>query len=89
MSHETKIGKNCQLGGQSAVAPHIQIADGVKVVPQAGIPNTIKEEGSIVMGSPAFNIREYQRSFIVYKQLPDLYKRVKELENELRKLKGE
>ena len=85
----TKIGKNCQLGGQSAIAPHIQIADGVKVVPQAGVPNTIKDEGSIVMGSPAFNIREYQRSFIVYKQLPDLFKRVKELENELRKLKGE
>lgn len=84
----TKIGKDCQFGGQSAAAPHIQIADGVKVVPQAGIPNNIKEEGSIVMGTPAFNIREFQRSFIVYKQLPDLYKRVKELENELKKLKG-
>ncbi len=84
----TKIGKNCQFGGQSAVAPHLQIADGVKVVPQAGIPNNIKEENSIVMGTPAFNIREFQRSFIVYKQLPDLYKRVKELENELTKLKG-
>ncbi len=84
----TKIGKNCQFEGQSAVAPHLQIADGVKVVPQAGIPNNIKEENSIVMGTPAFNIREFQRSFIVYKQLPDLYKRVKELENELTKLKG-
>ena len=84
----TKIGKDCQFGGQSAAAPHIQIADGVKVVPQAGIPNNIKEKGSIVMGTPAFNIREFQRSFIVYKQLPDLYKRVKELENELKKLKG-
>lgn len=84
----TKIGKNCQFGGQSAVAPHLQIADGVKVVPQAGIPNNIKEENSIVMGTPAFNIREFQRSFIVYKQLPDLYKRVKELENDLKKLKG-
>lgn len=85
----TNVGKNCQFGGQSGVAPHIQIADGVKVTPQAGIPNTIKDEGSIVMGSPAFNIREYQKSFIVYKQLPDLFKRVKQLENELRKLKGE
>jgi len=85
----TKIGKNCQFGGQSGVAPHIQIADGVKVTPQAGIPNTIKEPGSIVMGTPAFNIREFQKSFIVYKQLPDLYKRVKELENEIKKLKGE
>ena len=72
----TKVGKNCQFGGQSGVAPHIEIADGVKVTPQAGIPNTIKEPGSIVMGSPAFNIREYQKSFILYKQLPDLFIRI-------------
>lgn len=85
----TKVGKNCQFGGQSGIAPHIQIADGVKITPQAGIPNSIKEPGSIVMGTPAFNIREFQKSFIVYKQLPDLFKRVKELENELKKLKGE
>jgi len=85
----TKVGKYCQFGGQSGIAPHIQIADGVKVAPQSGIPNSVKEEGSILMGSPAFNIREYQKSFIVYKQLPDLFKRVKELENELKKLKGE
>jgi UDP-3-O-[3-hydroxymyristoyl] glucosamine N-acyltransferase len=84
----TKVGKNCQFAGQSGIAPHIQIADGVKIAPQSGVPNNIKEPGSIVMGTPAFNIREFQRSFIVYKQLPDLYKRVKELENELKKLKG-
>lgn len=85
----TKVGKNCQFGGQSGLAPHIQIADGVKVTPQAGIPNSIKQPGSIVMGTPAFNIREFQRSFIVYKQLPDLFKRVKELENQIKRLKGE
>jgi len=85
----TKIGKNCQFGGQSGIAPHIQIADGVKVTPQAGIPNTIKEEGAVVMGTPAFNIREFQKSFIVYKQLPDLFKRVKELENQIKKLQDE
>jgi len=66
----TKIGKNCQLAGQSGVAPHIQIADGVKVAPQSGIPNTIKVPESVVMGTPAFNIRDFQKSFIVYKQLP-------------------
>ncbi len=85
----TKVGKNCQFGGQSGLAPHIQIADGVKITPQAGIPNSIKVPGSIVMGTPAFNIREFQKSFIVYKQLPDLFKRVKQLENELSRLKGE
>jgi UDP-3-O-[3-hydroxymyristoyl] glucosamine N-acyltransferase len=82
----TKIGKNCQFAGQSGVAPHIQIADGVKIAPQSGVPNNIKEPGSIVMGTPAFNIRDFQKSFIVYKQLPDLFKRVKELENQIKKL---
>lgn len=85
----TKVGKNCQFAGQSGVAPHINIADGVKVAPQSGIPNNIKKEDSIVMGTPAFDIREFQRSFIVFKQLPDLFKRVKELENEIKRLKGE
>ncbi|MEE4198648.1 MAG: UDP-3-O-(3-hydroxymyristoyl)glucosamine N-acyltransferase [Bacteroidales bacterium] len=83
----TKIGRDCQFGGQSGVAPHIQIADGVRAAPQSGIPNTIKTPGSIVMGTPAYNIRDFQKSFIVYKQLPDLWKRVQELENELKKLK--
>ena len=83
----TKVGKNCQFGGQTVIAPHIKIADGVQIVPQSGIPNSVKEEGSILMGSPAFNIREYQRTFIVYKQLPDLYKRIKQLENEVKKMK--
>ncbi|HSH50879.1 MAG TPA: UDP-3-O-(3-hydroxymyristoyl)glucosamine N-acyltransferase [Bacteroidales bacterium] len=84
----TKIGMNCQFGGQSGVAPHIQIADGVRVAPQSGIPNNIKVPESVVMGTPAFNIRDFQKSFIVYKQLPDLFKRVKELENELKRLKS-
>ncbi|MDA3952412.1 MAG: UDP-3-O-(3-hydroxymyristoyl)glucosamine N-acyltransferase [Bacteroidales bacterium] len=84
----TRIGKNCQIAGQAGIAPHIQIADGVIIAPQSGVPNTIKEENSVVMGTPSFNIREFQRSFIVYKQLPDLYKRVKQLENELNKMKG-
>jgi len=84
----TKIGMNCQFGGQSGVAPHIQIADGVRVAPQSGIPNNIKVADSVVMGTPAFNIRDFQKSFIVYKHLPDLFKRVKELENELKRLKS-
>jgi len=84
----TKIGKNCQFGGQSGIAPHINIADGVRVAPQSGIPNNVKVAGSVLMGTPAFNIREFQKSFIVYKQLPDLFRRIKALENELQKLKG-
>ncbi|MCG8411776.1 MAG: UDP-3-O-(3-hydroxymyristoyl)glucosamine N-acyltransferase [Bacteroidales bacterium] len=82
----TKVGKNCQFGGQSGIAPHIQIADGVKAGPQSGIPNSIKKENKIVLGTPAFEIRDFQRSFIAYKQLPELLKRVKDLENKIEEL---
>lgn len=84
----TKIGKNCMFAGQVGIAPHITIADEVKATPQAGIPNNIKKPGSIVMGTPAFDIREFQRSFVVQKQLPDLQKKVRQMEKELEELKN-
>lgn len=83
----SKIGKNCMLGGQVGVAPHLQIADGTKIVPQSGIPNSVKKENTVLMGSPAFSILSYQKSAIYFKNLPSLEKRIRELENEIAQLK--
>ena len=83
----TKIGKNCVIGGQVGIVGHITIADNVKIQAQSGIPASITQEGSIVQGAPAFNIKEYLRSYVHFKNLPRLASRIEELENELRKLK--
>lgn len=77
-----KVGKNCMLGGQVGVAGHLSICDNVKIAAQSGIGANITEEGAIVQGSPAFNINDYRKSYVVFKNLPTLYKKLSELDKQ-------
>lgn len=83
----TKIGKNCMFGGQIAIANHITIADGVKAAARSGIAGSIKTENAIVMGAPAFDLREFQKSHIVFTKLPEMRKQLIEMEKEIAELK--
>lgn len=83
----TKVGKNCIIGGQVGIVGHISIADGTKIAAQSGIGNTVKEENTTVQGSPAFNIGEYKRSYVLFKNFSDVNDRIKSLERILKELK--
>lgn len=76
----TKIGKNCMIGGQVGIVGHVTIADEVKIAAQSGIGHSITEKGAIVQGSPAFSIGDYKKSYVLFKNLPDLKKRIDNLE---------
>lgn len=80
----TKIGKNCMIGGQVGIIGHLKIADGVKIAAQSGIGNNIDKEGEIVQGSPAFGIGDYKRCYVVFRQLPDLSSRLRDIEKKLK-----
>lgn len=80
ISGSTKIGRNCMIGGQVGIVGHLTIADKVMIAAQSGIGKSITEEGAIVEGSPAFNIRDYQRSYVHFRRLDQLVKRVNQLE---------
>jgi UDP-3-O-[3-hydroxymyristoyl] glucosamine N-acyltransferase len=69
----TKIGKNCMIGGQVGIVGHITIADGVKIAAQSGVGHSITIENEIVQGSPAFNIGDYKRSYVIFRKLPELF----------------
>jgi UDP-3-O-[3-hydroxymyristoyl] glucosamine N-acyltransferase len=79
----TKIGKNCMIGGQVGIVGHIKIGDNVKIAAQSGIGHSL-EDGSIVQGSPAFSFSDYKRAYVLFKKLPELYKRIDELEKQLK-----
>lgn len=83
----TKVGRNCVIGGQVGIVGHITIADNVKIQAQSGIPASITQDGAIVQGAPAFNIKEYLRSYVHFKNLPKLASRIDELEKELKRVK--
>lgn len=83
VSGSTKIGKNCMFGGQVGLIGHITIADGVKIAAQSGIPKSIREEGAVVQGAPAFEFGHYQRCYVLFRRLPDLRNQIIELERKV------
>lgn len=83
-----KVGTHCLVGGQVGIAGHISIGDGVQIAAQSGLQKSI-EAGSRIFGTPAMDLRQYGRQAVNIKNLPELYSRVKELEAEISRLKGD
>ena len=79
----SRIGKNCMIGGQTAISGHLIIANEVKIAGQSGIASSIKKVGKIVQGPMAFDIRDFQRSYIIFKKLPDLYRTVNSIKKQI------
>ena len=75
----TKVGGHCILAGQVGVAGHITIADNCIFGAQSGIANNVKKSG-IYQGSPAIDAMNWRRSSVGFKQLPELIKKIQELE---------
>jgi UDP-3-O-[3-hydroxymyristoyl] glucosamine N-acyltransferase len=89
VSGSTKIGRNVMIGGQAGVVGHIQIADGSKINAQSGVSKSIKVPGSTVTGSPAYDYSSALRSQAVTRNLPEMDKRISELENLIKQLMEE
>ncbi|SRR5579871_215861 len=79
ISGSTKIGANVMMGGQVGIIGHLQIGDGSKIGAQSGVTKSTKPK-TAVTGSPAQDNIAALRSQALTKNLPELEKRVKELE---------
>ncbi|MCH8331875.1 MAG: UDP-3-O-(3-hydroxymyristoyl)glucosamine N-acyltransferase [Bacteroidetes bacterium] len=86
ISGSTKLGKNCMVGGQVGFVGHVTIANGVRIGARSGISKSIKEEGSVWNGSPAFGYQDSLRSHIIFKRLPSVEERIKILEEKIKSL---
>jgi UDP-3-O-[3-hydroxymyristoyl] glucosamine N-acyltransferase len=88
VSGSTRIGKGVMIGGQAGIVGHIQIGDGAKINAQSGVSKSV-EPGKAVTGSPAYDYTAALRSQAINRRLPELEKRVKELETLIKQLMGE
>ena len=86
ISGSTKVGENCMLAGQVGIAGHLVIANNTSLGAQAGVSKSITREGQRLLGYPVFDIKEYFRSYAVFKKLPDINYRLKELEDKVNAL---
>ena len=82
----TKIGEWCMFGGQVGVAGHIKIGDHTNVGAQSGIAKTLKGYKSI-MGSPAIDAKQFFKSSAAFKNLPEMYLSISQLQKEVKELK--
>jgi UDP-3-O-[3-hydroxymyristoyl] glucosamine N-acyltransferase len=83
----TKVGKNCMFGGQVGITGHIKIANNTKLAAQSGIISDIKEENVTLVGAPAFEIKQFMKSWIYFKKLPEIQSRINALEKTMETLR--
>ena len=82
----TDIADDVVFGGQVGVGGHLTIGRGAVAVGQSGVTNSL-EPGAMVAGYPAIDTREWRKASVVFKRLPELKRRIEELEAQLAALK--
>lgn len=80
-----RIGDGVVMGGQAGIADHANIAAGTMLAAGAGVmPGTL--ERGIYAGSPVMPHRDWLRSLAITAQLPELKKKIQDLEQMVEKL---
>jgi UDP-3-O-[3-hydroxymyristoyl] glucosamine N-acyltransferase len=79
ISGSTKIGDQCVIAGQVGIVGHISIADKTTIGAQSGVGKSIKNSGTVVQGSPAFDYKQNLRALAVFRKLPELQSELEEL----------
>ena len=67
----TIIGDDCLIGGQVGISGHLKIGDRVQMQAKSGVLKNI-EDDSVIMGYPAFNYRDYNKSYVHFKNFPKI-----------------
>jgi UDP-3-O-[3-hydroxymyristoyl] glucosamine N-acyltransferase len=86
LAGSTKVGAGCIFAGQAASSGHLTVGDGTVVTAQSGLPGDLPPR-SVASGSPAIDNRTWLKITAALNRLPELLKRVRDLETELQSLK--
>ncbi len=82
----TVLGKNIVCGGQVGFSNNVRVANGSKFQGQTGVLQSIKQENGSFQGSPAMDYLTHMRASVAFKKLPEMQKKILELEKQLEKL---
>lgn len=80
ISGSSELGDNCIIGGQVGITGHIKVANRTTVGAMSGVPKTNRKEGEVLFGHIAFGIKDYMKSYAIFKNLPEINRRISELE---------
>ncbi len=80
ISGSTEIGKNCVIAGKAGIVGHIKIADHTTIGGNTGINKSIEKPGQTIFGYMGFEMKSFLKSYAIFKNLPQLRDKLKELE---------
>ena len=63
----THIGKNCIIAGQAGIVGHLNIPDHTTIMAQAGVTRSVRKEGEVLLGAPAFDAKQYMKCYARFK----------------------
>ena len=86
LAGSTKVGKSCILAGQVGTAGHLSIGDGAVITAQSGVPSDVPSN-SLYSGYPAVENRQWLKTMAALNRLPELQKRIRDLEEQIVTLK--
>lgn len=87
LAGSTKVGSDCILAGQVGSGGHITIGDRTLITAQAGIPHDLDGDKHY-SGSPCVDHKQWLKNAAALNRMPELQRRVRELESEIEKLKS-
>lgn len=79
----TKIGRNCMIGGQVGIVGHLKIGNFVQIQAQSGVNNDLPD-GYKAYGSPSMDASDFRKSYIYFRKLPELVKKIETIEKEFK-----
>jgi UDP-3-O-[3-hydroxymyristoyl] glucosamine N-acyltransferase len=85
ISGSTKVGDHCILAGQAGIVGHIELGNNVIITAQSGVSKSILKPG-YYSGSPAMEMRSYQKMQAQVRFVSDYADRIKELEKQVKSL---
>jgi UDP-3-O-[3-hydroxymyristoyl] glucosamine N-acyltransferase len=83
----TRLGDYCVIASQSGIAGHLTLGNQATVGAKSGVMRDIPDKGT-VLGIPAAPDKQAKRQMIAIQQLPDLIRRVRELEKQVADLQA-
>ncbi len=86
LAGSTRLGKGVWVGGQVGFAGHLEVGDRAIITAQSGTSHDVPE-GAMFSGSPAFENATWLRAVAAFPKLPNLVRKVRELEKEIEKIK--
>lgn len=84
----SKTGRNVTIGGQVAIAGHLQICDQVMIAARSGVTKSLMEPGVIYAGIPARPRGEHNRASVYLQNIEQFVKKIKAVEERLKQLEA-